>query len=110
MAFYEKYVARSALLDYIEMVCKNIAKHYVDPPDWWSPPPPVQPPPKLRKPDVRCYEDRYKRYCVRCEKDAEEEAKELEEEKQKASEEKKDARATKLKARATLLKRAKKGS
>lgn len=111
MSFYEKYVARSALLDYIEMVCKNIARRYVAPPDWWSPPPPVEIPPQLRKPDVPCYEDKQSgqsRFCVRCQKDADEEARQLEEEKQKSAEEKKDVKTHKAKIRKRMLERAKK--
>ena len=27
-AFYEKYVARDALLDYVQMVCRNISKRH----------------------------------------------------------------------------------
>jgi hypothetical protein len=79
--FYEKYVARDALLDYVEMTCRNIAKRFVDPPSWWKPPPAEQPPPKLRKPDVPCYEDRggnNSRLCTRCQEDADAEERELE--------------------------------
>lgn len=68
--FYEKYVARSALLDYVEMVCKQIAKRFVKPPDWCiDDTPRPRNPPKLRKPDVPCYQDREtkrSRPCVRC--------------------------------------------
>jgi hypothetical protein len=106
LSFYEKYVARSALLDYIEMVCKNIARRHVAPPDWWSPPPPVEIPPQLRKPDVPCYEDKQSgqsRFCVRCQKDADEEARQLEEEKQKSAEEKKDVKTHKAKLRKRML-------
>jgi hypothetical protein len=72
--FYTKYVARRATLDYIEMVCKNIAKRHVDPPKWWKPPTAAQAPPKMRKPDVPCFEDRQSgesRMCYRCQKDVE---------------------------------------
>jgi len=84
--FYDKYVGREALLDYVEMVCKNVAKRFVEPPSWWTPPPAEQPPPQLRKPDVPCYEDRQSgqsRLCTRCQqsKDAEEEELRKEEEK-----------------------------
>lgn len=67
--FYEKYVARRALLDYVEMVCKNVAKRFVEPPSWWMPPPTRESPPKLCKPGVPCYEDRqsgHSRLCRRC--------------------------------------------
>jgi hypothetical protein len=110
MAFYEKYVARSALLDYVEMACKNIASRYVAPPDWWSPPPPVEAPPKLRKPEVPCYEDKQSgqsRFCVRCQKDANEEARQLEEEKQKSAEEKKDGKTSRANIRKRMLQQAK---
>ena len=30
--FYSKYVGRSALLDYVEMICKSISRRYVQPP------------------------------------------------------------------------------
>lgn len=79
--FYEKYVAKSALLDYVEMCCKHIAKRYVDPPGWWDPPPAEQPPPKLRKPDTKCFVDRQtdqQRYCTRCQEDLDAEKKEKE--------------------------------
>jgi hypothetical protein len=79
--FYDKYVARGALLDYVEMVCKNVAKRFVGPPTWWTPPPAQQPPPQLRKPDVPCYEDRQSgqsRLCTRCQESADAELKEIE--------------------------------
>ena len=78
--FYEKYVGIKPTLDYLEMVCKNIAKRFVDPPSWWVAPPPEQTPPKLRKPDVPCYEDRQNggRLCTRCQEDADAELQELE--------------------------------
>lgn len=79
--FYEKYVGRNALLDYVEMSCKNIAKRYVNPPSWWEPASAAVPPPKLRKPDVPCYEDRQtgaSRLCTRCQEDYEIEMNELE--------------------------------
>lgn len=110
MAFYEKYVARSALLDYVEMACRSIASRYVAPPDWWSRPPPVEAPPKLRKPDVPCYENMHSgqsRFCVRCQKDANEEARELEAEKEKSAEEKKDVKTNKANIRKRMLKKAK---
>jgi len=76
LKFYEKYVARDALIDYVEMCCKQIAKRFVRPPDWCleEPPKPL-PPPKLRKPDVPCYQDREtkrSRPCVRCQGEEEE--------------------------------------
>jgi hypothetical protein len=80
--FYDKYVARDALLDYVEMACKTIAKRFVKPPDWWDVPPPADKPPKLRKPDLPCYEDREtgkSRYCGRCQGEIDKEERELEE-------------------------------
>jgi hypothetical protein len=88
--FYNRYVARDALLDYIEMICKQIAKRFVAPPDWWSVPSTIikgpsgiqkVEPPKLRKPDVPCYEDRQSGIswlCIRCREDADAEIRELE--------------------------------
>ena len=81
-AFYEKYVARRALLDYVEMVCKSMSRRFVQPPDWWCEPPPAQKLPKLRKPDLPCYEDREtkkSRHCVRCQQEADEEERLLQE-------------------------------
>jgi hypothetical protein len=78
---YEKYVGRKALLDYIEMCCKNIAKRYVSPPAWWNSATPEASPPKLRKPEAPCYEDRQSgtsRLCSRCQEDYDAEVKELE--------------------------------
>jgi Glycosyl transferase family 90 len=79
--FFEKYVKRTALLDYLEMVFKNIAKRHVNPPSWWESPPAEQPPPTLRKPELPCYEDRHSgqsRLCTRCMEDKEAELRELE--------------------------------
>jgi Glycosyl transferase family 90 len=84
--FYERYVARDALLDYIEMICKQISKRFVPPPSWWTQSPTLATgeqvePPKLRKPDVPCYEDRQNdmsRLCIRCREDADAELQELE--------------------------------
>lgn len=78
MEFYEKYVAKDGLLDYVQMVCKNISKRFVKPPDWFESPPPSRAPMKLRKPDLPCYDNKetgMSKLCVRCqeEADAEEE-------------------------------------
>lgn len=91
--FYEKYVGRKALLDYVEMVCKNVAKRFVESPPWWTPPPAEQAPPQLRKPDVPCYGDRL---CTRCKKSEDDELREAEE---KAAEDanKKEDKETKKK-------------
>jgi len=96
--FYDKYVARSALLDYVEMCCKHIAKRYVDPPQWWDPPPKELLPPKLRKPDTLCFEDRHggSRLCKRCQEDADAEELELEKA-QNAQETEREDQATRKK-------------
>jgi len=84
--FFEKYVSKDALLDYVEMVCKQISKRYVKPPHWWVNPPPVQDPPIVkRKPDVPCYRDRQSsesRLCVRCQGEADKEEEDLAKEKE----------------------------
>jgi hypothetical protein len=108
--FYEKYVARAATLDYVEMVCRQIAKRYVEPPSWWEAPPAEQPPPKLRKPDVPCYVDRQSdesRYCTRCHEDEELEIRELEEKQSLLANEKKDKGSRKAKLRARMRDRVK---
>ncbi|KAL3912908.1 MAG: hypothetical protein SGILL_006701, partial [Bacillariaceae sp.] len=94
LELYEKYVARSGLLDYVEMVTKQIAKRQVDAPKWWSFPPPEQPPPQLEKPDSLCYEDRSdkrkSRLCSRCQDNADDEQRMEEANQAKAAGEKKD--------------------
>ncbi|KAG7374025.1 glycosyl transferase family 90 protein [Nitzschia inconspicua] len=111
MKFYEKYVARSGLLDYVEMVTKHIARRQIDAPKWWSPPPPEQPPPQLNKPDGLCYEDRNdkrkSRLCARCQDEAEAEQRELEANEAKAVEEKKNVTEKKKQLRLRMRKRAK---
>lgn len=100
--FYAKYVARTALLDYLEMVFRNIAKRHVNPPSWWEPPPVEQAPPKLRKPDVPCYEDRKSgksRLCARCQEDKEKELKEMEQVENEKEASKEDAAAKKKRMR-----------
>jgi hypothetical protein len=108
--FYEKYVARSALLDYVEMVTKHISKRQIEAPKWWSSPPPELPPPTLNKPDSKCFEDRKSgesRYCVRCQKEVDEEELELKESEAKAKDEKKQVKKKKKNFREKMLKRAK---
>jgi len=86
LAFYEKYVAKDALLDYVEMVCKSISRRFVRPPDWWAPPPPDSKPPQLRKPNGPCHEDRRSnesRYCTRCQESIVEERAQAAEEQRK---------------------------
>lgn len=81
-AFFDKYVSRSALLDYVEMACKQIAQRQIDPPEWYEEPPKEEAPPKLKKPDVPCYEDRQtgqSRLCTRCQEDYDAEVQEAKE-------------------------------
>lgn len=112
MRLYEKYVARSGLLDYVEMVTKHIAKRQIDAPKWWEPPPPEQPPPQLNKPDGPCYEDRNdkrkSRLCSRCQEEADGEKRELEANQAKAADEQKSKSERKKNLRARMHKRAKK--
>jgi hypothetical protein len=111
LKLYEKYVARSALLDYVEMVTKHIAKREMEPPKWWSAPPPEQPPPKLNIPDTKCYEDRssgQSRMCSRCQEDLEAEEQELEETQALAADDKKNTKKRKQSLRERMRKRAKK--
>lgn len=107
---YQKYVARDGLLDYIEMVCKQISKRYVKPPQWWEPPPPPAEPPKLRKPDVLCYHDKEtnkSRLCLRCQRDADEEEKALMVERNKTNELKKGKKLNKSKLHERRIRKAK---
>jgi len=93
--FFNKYVAREPCLDYVEMVCNQIAKRYVKPPDWWNMPPPERDPPKLRKPDTPCYEHREtkaSRLCVRCQKKADDEEMMIAARKAKSEEEAKNTK------------------
>lgn len=109
--FYEKYVGRSALLDYVEVVCKNIAKRHVNPPTWWAPPPDEESPPILRKPDVPCYEDRQSgqsRMCTRCQDEQDAEIRELEHQENTKESIKEDAAARKKRNREIMRERARK--
>ncbi|EED91840.1 hypothetical protein THAPSDRAFT_268830 [Thalassiosira pseudonana CCMP1335] len=108
---YEKYVARNSLLDYVEMVCKQISKRFVKPPDWWTVPTSEQPTPSLRKPDVKCFEDKstgISRYCVRCQDEADEEAQLRKEEEERDAVERKDKGDVKKNLRARMRATAKK--
>ena len=110
MAFYKKYVARDALLDYVEMVCKQISKRYVAPPAWYVPPPPEASPPELRKPDDKCFMDkktRTSKYCKRCQEEVDEEEKEKKEEEKRAKLKRKDKGKVKQSLRERMKKRAK---
>jgi len=110
-AFYEKYVGRNALLDYVEMVCKQIAKRYLEPPSWWEAPPPEQPPPVFRKPDIPCYEDRdsrESRFCSRCQEDYDAEKKLLAAQQVQQEADRANKRLSKDKLRDRMKKRARK--
>lgn len=135
MKFYEKYVARNvsdnfglqnfvilpeniidavhysqALLDYVQMACRHMAKRQVSPPDWWKPAPPEEKPPKLTKPDGKCFEDhatRESRYCTRCQEEVDEEERAKAKEAEEAQKKKRDAGSTKKRLRDRMKKRAK---
>jgi len=109
MKFYEKYVSRSALLDYVEMACKQMAKRFVEPPKWFEHPPPEVEPPQLRKPDTKCFEDKkthQSKYCKRCQQEADEEEQKLAEAEAKAREQKKDKSKNKNSLRERMKARA----
>ena len=102
LVFLKRTLSRNALLDYVEMVCKQISKRFVKPPDWWAPPTSEIPTPSLRKPDLKCYEDKKtgnSRFCVRCQEEEDEEYRLREEEREKEKAERKDAVGAKQKAR-----------
>jgi hypothetical protein len=107
--FYEKYVAQDALLDYVEMVCKQIAKRFVKPPDWCMDDPPVRRnPPKLRKPDVPCYQDRdtkRSRPCIRCKVEQDKEERKEREVREALVAQKKNSKKSKAQLRARMLKK-----
>lgn len=112
LAFYEKYVARNALLDYLEMCCRHMNKRHVDPPAWWKSPPPEEKPPSLRKPDVPCFEDKktgQAHLCTRCKEDHDAELAQLEEAQNKKANQKEDKVAKRERLRDRMKKRAKKG-
>uniref|UniRef100_A0A6V2ELU9 Glycosyl transferase CAP10 domain-containing protein n=2 Tax=Ditylum brightwellii TaxID=49249 RepID=A0A6V2ELU9_9STRA len=91
--FYEKYVGRKALLDYVEMCCKQMSKRFVNPPEWWADPPPELEPPKLRKPDDKCDKDRF---CVRCQEQIDEEERVIRERIEREKAEKGDLKKRKM--------------
>mmetsp|Transcript_8799 Transcript_8799/g.25346 ORF Transcript_8799/g.25346 Transcript_8799/m.25346 type:complete len:679 (+) Transcript_8799:87-2123(+) len=107
--FYEKYVARTALLDYVQMVTRHIAKRQLEIPKWWSPPPKEQPPPKLRPPEGKCYEDRnVSKLCTRCQAEENKEKEDLKEAEARLAEDRKDKKKRKKDLRARMRNRAKK--
>ena len=110
MKFYEKYVSRTALLDYVEMACKQIAKRYVAPTEWFENPTPAGPPPNLRKPDTKCFEDKrthQSKYCKRCQEEADAEEREKAKLIFKRKVEKTDTTKAKLRNRERMKKMAK---
>ena len=111
MKFYEKYVARNSLLDYVQMCCKHFNKRHCDPPKWWDEPPKEEAPPQLRNPDVPCYEDKktgQSKLCSRCQEDYDEEERQLQEARNQKLNEKEDKTAKKKKLRDRMRARANK--
>lgn len=107
--FSNLFKHRSALIDYVEMVCKQISKRFSRPPEWWTPPTPPAPTPSLRKPDDKCHEDRKtgtSRYCTRCQEEVDAEELARKEEMEREAEEKKSKGDTKQKMRERMRKRA----
>jgi hypothetical protein len=108
--FYDKYVARNALLDYIEVCTKSMARRFWKPPSWWEPAPPAQKAPQLCKPDAPCYEDRLNpdnsRLCTRCQEEKEAEEQQLEEELARKRDELKSKGSSKKRSRERMLQRA----
>jgi hypothetical protein len=108
-AFYQKYVAREALLDYVEMVCRQISSRFVQAPPWFTSAPLALDPPKLRKPDLPCFEDkksRQSRLCARCQVDHDEEERVLEQEQAQMTAKRLDAKSKKEQMRERMIKRA----
>ena len=110
-AKYGKYVARPALLDYIEMVTKHIAKRHVEAPTWWNPPPPELAPPKGEKPEQKCHFDqatRTTKLCCRCQEEIDEEQRELKAKKKENANRKRHLAKRRAEHRRTMIKRSKK--
>jgi hypothetical protein len=94
------------------MVCKQVSKRFVKPPDWWTPPTPEAPTPSLRKPDLKCFEDNKtdtSRYCVRCQEEVDVEEQARREEMEREAEEKKSKGDIKSQLRNRMRARAKTG-
>ncbi|CAB9505004.1 KDEL motif-containing protein 2 [Seminavis robusta] len=109
-AFYEKYVGQSALLDYIEMVSKQIAKRFVPAPTWWEAATPARDPPKLQPPEGKCFMDKKNRtskWCKRCQEDMEADDAKKREEEERERAERKNKRQSKTSLRDRMRKRAK---
>lgn len=108
--FYEKYVGRGPLLDYVEMICKNIAKRHIDPPHWWEPPPSAVAPPRHAKPDLPCFEDHrlgISRLCTRCQEDKDAEVRELQQLENEKETQKEDAATKRKRMRQRMQQKAK---
>lgn len=91
------------------MVCKQISKRFVKPPEWWTPPTPYAPTPSLRKPDDKCFEDKKNgnsRYCTRCQEEVDAAIHARKEELEREAEEKKAKGDTKKLMRERMRKRA----
>lgn len=94
------------------MVCKQISKRFVEPPDWWTPPTPYAPAPSLRKPDDKCNEDKKtgtSRYCARCQEEVDAEELARKEETEREKEEKKDKGVQKKMLKERMRRRAQQG-
>jgi len=108
---WDKYLSRKPLLDYVQIVCKQIAKRFIQLPSWFQLPAIDDlPPPILRKPESLCYEDKQtskSRYCVGCQKLADEEAIKIQKEEEQKKLEVKDTGKRKMKYRNRMLKKAK---
>lgn len=101
---------RDALIDYVEMVCKQVSKRFITPPDWWTPPTPSAPMPSLRNPDDKCHEDKktnISRYCTRCQEEVDSEELARKEELERELEEKKNKGDVKTNLRNRMRMRAK---
>lgn len=89
--FWDKYLSQNPALDYVEMICKQISKRFVKPPEWWAPPTKEGTTPSLRKPDLKCFEDNKSgnsRLCVRCQEGIDEEERLKEEERERSKSDK----------------------
>ena len=107
--FYEKYVGKEGLLDYVEMVCKQVSKRQVLPPNWYTTPTPPRDPPTLRKPNEKCHVDRKSRtsrFCVRCQRSFLNEEKRMHENRHRRAEENREKRMGKNKWRERMQKKA----
>ena len=97
------------MLDYVQAVCNQISKRYIKPPSWWAMPPHEEDTPKLRKPDVKCYEDKKthkSRYCFRCKQSEENDRKRMLEQEEKKEEEQETMAMKKRRYKERMKKRA----